>query len=258
LCDLSTLRLESGSFIENNLRACYSDVLYSLKTTAGDGYVYALIEHQSSPDKHMAFRMMRYAIAAMQSHLEAGNDQLPLVIPMLFYHGMVTPYPYPMSWLHAFNQPALAERLYSRDFPLIDVTVIPDNEIMTHRRIALLELLQKHIRQRELSELSDQLVMVIASGYTTEDQLKAAINYIIQVGDTADPEAFLRSLANRLPQHEESLMTIAQKLEQKGEANGLKKGKLEVARTMFANGLDRATVMKMTGLSDKELAQICH
>ncbi|CRY41067.1 putative transposase [Yersinia enterocolitica] len=147
LCDLSTLRLESGSFIENNLRACYSDVLYSLKTTAGDGYVYALIEHQSSPDKHMAFRMMRYAIAAMQSHLEAGNDQLPLVIPMLFYHGMVTPYPYPMSWLHAFNQPALAGRLYSRDFPLIDVTVIPDNEIMTHRRIALLELLQKHIRR---------------------------------------------------------------------------------------------------------------
>ncbi|CRY08780.1 putative transposase [Yersinia enterocolitica] len=137
---------------------------------------------------------------------------------------------------------------------------------MTHRRIALLELLQKHIRQRELSELSDQLVMVIASGYTTEDQLKAAINYIIQVGETAEPEAFLRSLANRLPQHEESLMTIAQKLEQKGEArgeargeaNGLKKGKLEVARTMFANGLDRATVMKMTGLSEEELAQICH
>ncbi len=73
LCDLSTLRLESGSFIENNLRACYSDVLYSLKTTAGDGYVYALIEHQSSPDKHMAFRMMRYAIAAMQSHPGSGE-----------------------------------------------------------------------------------------------------------------------------------------------------------------------------------------
>ncbi|HII2983061.1 TPA: ISNCY family transposase, partial [Yersinia enterocolitica] len=44
----------------------------------------------------------------------------------------------------------------------------------------------------------------------------------------------------------------------RGEANGLKKGKLEVARTMFANGLDRATVMKMTGLREEELAQICH
>ncbi|WP_145558709.1 Rpn family recombination-promoting nuclease/putative transposase [Yersinia mollaretii] len=274
LCDLSSLRLESGSFIENNLRACYSDVLYSLKTTAGDGYVYALIEHQSSPDKHMAFRLMRYAIAAMQSHLEAGYDKLPLVIPILFYHGMVTPYPHPMSWLNAFHQPELAGQLYSGDFPLVDVTVIPDDEIMTHKRIALLELLQKHIRQRDLSELLDQLVILIASGYTTEDQLKSAINYIIQVGETAEPEAFIRSLAHRLPQHEESLMTIAQKLEQKGEArgivkgrvegiqigeaNGLKKGKLEVARTMLANGLDRATVVKMTGLSEEELAQICH
>lgn len=62
--------------------------------------------------------------------------------------------------------------------------------------------------------------------------------------------------------HDESLMTIAQKLEQKGEARGIVKGrvegKLEVARTMLANGLDYATVMKMTGLSEEELAQICH
>ncbi|WP_032815728.1 Rpn family recombination-promoting nuclease/putative transposase, partial [Yersinia mollaretii] len=62
ICDLNTLQLESGSFIENDLRAYYSDVLYSLKTQTHDGYVYALIEHQSSPDKHMAFRLMRYAI----------------------------------------------------------------------------------------------------------------------------------------------------------------------------------------------------
>ncbi len=45
-CDLSTLRLESGSFVEDDLRAHYSDVLYSLKTGQGDGYIYALIEHQ--------------------------------------------------------------------------------------------------------------------------------------------------------------------------------------------------------------------
>ncbi len=39
----------------------------------------------------MAFRLMRYAIAAMQRHLDAGHDRLPLVIPVLFYHGLVTP-----------------------------------------------------------------------------------------------------------------------------------------------------------------------
>lgn len=65
------------------MRAYYSDILYSLKTRAGNGYIYALIEHQSSPDRHMAFRLMRYAIAAMQRHLDAGHDTLPLVIPVL-------------------------------------------------------------------------------------------------------------------------------------------------------------------------------
>ncbi|HHJ4612863.1 TPA: Rpn family recombination-promoting nuclease/putative transposase, partial [Raoultella ornithinolytica] len=78
ICDLSTLKLESGSFVEDDLRQYFSDVLYSLKTTAGDGYVHVLIEHQSSPDKHMAFRLIRYAVAAMQRHLEAGHKKLPL------------------------------------------------------------------------------------------------------------------------------------------------------------------------------------
>lgn len=61
VCDLRTLHLESGHFVEDDLRPFYADILYSLKTTAGDGYIYALIEHQSTPDRHMAFRLMRYA-----------------------------------------------------------------------------------------------------------------------------------------------------------------------------------------------------
>lgn len=71
LCDLKTLQLESGSFIEDDLRAYYSDVLWSLKTREGDGYIYTIIEHQSSADAHMAFRLIRYAIAVMQRHLDA-------------------------------------------------------------------------------------------------------------------------------------------------------------------------------------------
>ena len=54
LCDLDSLTLESGSFIEENLRAYYSDVLWALKTAAGEGYIYVVIEHQSSPDAYMA------------------------------------------------------------------------------------------------------------------------------------------------------------------------------------------------------------
>jgi len=101
---------------------------------------------------------------------------------------------------------------------------------------------------------------------------------MVQAGETSDAEAFVRELAQRVPQHGDALMTIAQQLEQKGiekgraeglqlgEQRGMEKGrnegkregKLEVARTMLQNGLDRSTVMKMTGLTEDELAQIRH
>ncbi|HID8220481.1 TPA: Rpn family recombination-promoting nuclease/putative transposase [Serratia marcescens] len=275
ICDLSTLKLESGSFVEDDLRQYFSDVLYSLKTTDGaDGYVHVLIEHQSSPDKHMAFRLIRYAVAAMQRHLDAGHKKLPLVIPVLFYTGKRSPYPYSTNWLQEFDDPTLAGKLYTGDFPLVDVTVIPDEEIMGHRSMAALTLLQKHIRQRDLAELTDRLSAILLAGYLSSPQVISLIHYIIQAGESANAEAFVRELALRVPQHEEELMTIAQQLEQKGiekgiqlgEQRGMEKGrhegklegKLEVARTMLANGLDRDAVMKMTGLTADDLAQIRH
>lgn len=91
LCDMKTLKLESSSFIDDDLRESYSDVLWSVKTEQGPGYIYCLIEHQSTSNKLIAFRMMRYAIAAMQNHLDAGYKTLPMVVPLLFYHGIESP-----------------------------------------------------------------------------------------------------------------------------------------------------------------------
>ncbi|MEN4703603.1 Rpn family recombination-promoting nuclease/putative transposase [Pantoea agglomerans] len=270
ICDLSTLKLESGSFVEDDLRQYFSDILYSLKTSNGDGYIHVLVEHQSTPDRHMAFRLMRYAVAAMHRHLEAGHKQLPLVIPVLFYTGKRSPYPYSTRWLDEFEAPSLAENLYGSAFPLVDVTVIPDEEIMGHRSMAALTLLQKHIHQRDIATLTDRLATLLMADYLSSPQVTALIHYLLQAGESADSEAFVRELAQRVPQHGDALMTIAQQLEQKGiekgiqlgEQRGIEKGrnegKLEVARTMLQNGIDRNTVMKMTGLSEDDLSQIRH
>ncbi|MEN4569380.1 Rpn family recombination-promoting nuclease/putative transposase [Pantoea agglomerans] len=274
ICDLSTLKLESGSFVEDDLRQYFSDILYSLKTSNGDGYIHVLVEHQSTPDRHMAFRLMRYAVAAMHRHLEAGHKQLPLVIPVLFYTGKRSPYPYSTRWLDEFEDPSLAENLYGSTFPLVDVTVIPDEEIMGHRSMAALTLLQKHIHQRDIATLTDRLATLLMADYLSSPQVTALIHYLLQAGESADSEAFVRELAQRVPQHGDALMTIAQQLEQKGIEKGIEKGiqlgeqrgiekgrnegKVEVARTMLQNGIDRNTVMKMTGLSEDELSQIRH
>lgn len=258
ICKLDTLHLESGSFLEDSLRPYYSDVLYSLETTCGRGYVHILIEHQSSPDKHMAFRLMRYAIAAMHQHLEAGHNALPLVIPILFYQGRRSPYPWSLNWLEAFNDPDIAHQLYSTAFPLVDITVIPDEEIMQHRSMAALTLIQKHIRQRDMAQLLDKLTVLLMLEQMSGQQITTLINYIAQTGEAQDVQTLLVGLAQRVPQHGETLMTFAEKLRNEGMQEGKRVAIQEIAKTMLRLGLDSEAIMKITGLSKDELQQLRH
>jgi len=274
ICDLSTLRLTSGSFIEEDLRAYYSDILYSLQTIGKKGYVYVIIEHQSSPDRLMAFRLMRYAVAVMQRHLDAGHRHLPLVIPLLFYHGKQRPWPFSMRWTALFSEPELAARLYGGPFPLVDVTVIADSEIARHRSMAALTLLQKHIRQRDLTELFEQLMTLMLQDSVSRKQRLALINYMIQAGEAPQAKSFIEQLARRVPQQKEELMTIAEQLKQMGREQGLSEGRheglakgrnegqreatLAIARNMLARGIDLTLVQEVTGLSAADLQQIRH
>ena len=274
ICELDSLQLVSGSFVEEDLRASYSDILYSLRTRHGAGYVYALIEHQSTPDKLMAFRLLRYGLAAMQRHLDAGHDTLPLVVPMLFYHGATTPYPWSLNWLDCFADPQLASELYISPFPLVDVTVIPDDEIVRHRRVALLELIQKHIRQRDLMGIVEQLTTILLSGDANDRQLKTLFNYLLQTGNARRFGRFIHEVAQRVPQHRERLMTIAERLQEVGRRKGKREGRLEgrqegrqegqhaealrIAQRMLADGIARETVVKITGLTADEIAALAH
>ncbi len=264
LCDLSTLKLEPATFVEPDLHQYASDILWSVKTTGGeDGYVYTLIEHQSTENLYMPFRMLRYSVAAMQRHLEQ-HKTLPLVIPVLFYHGERSPYPYSMNWLDCFENPALAAKIYTKPFPLVDITVVDDNEIMNHRRMAALTLLMKHIRQRDMLMCLDNLVRALQD-IQDEEQITVLFNYLLNGSEHVTVE-FLQTLAQRLPQHEDSIMTLAERLKQEGIQQGIQQGiqkgrmeeKLDIARQLQKMGMTPEQIRQATGLSDDELKKIAH
>ncbi|CRL46900.1 putative transposase (plasmid) [Sodalis glossinidius str. 'morsitans'] len=221
---LSTLVMVSGSFIEDDLCSQCSDMLYSLKSTLGDAYIYCLIEHQSCPEPMMAFRLLRYAVTAMHRHLEQENKQLPVVIPILFYHGSTSPYPYTTHWLDCFADRKLAESVYEKAFPLVDVTAMEDEEILRHRRMALMEIVQKHIRTRNMLELAGELANLLEQWKFSKEQCKTLVYYLVLAGNTTDGEGFLRTLAQPAPSYREDMMTIAEQLEAKGMQKGIQLG----------------------------------
>ncbi|HGJ5879433.1 MAG TPA: Rpn family recombination-promoting nuclease/putative transposase, partial [Arsenophonus nasoniae] len=187
LCNLDSLKVESGSFIDNEMKNYQSDILYSVSTNKGSGYIYVLIEAQSTPDKLIAWRLMRYSLAAMHKHLEQGNKQLPLVFPILFYCGEQSPHPYSTHWLDCFEDRKLAESIYTNPFKLADVTRLDDGEIMQHKRMALLELIQKHIRRRDMTELLNEIVTLLSYNYYTDNQVITLFNYLLQEGNAEKP-----------------------------------------------------------------------
>ncbi|WGM03654.1 Rpn family recombination-promoting nuclease/putative transposase [Arsenophonus nasoniae] len=272
LCDLESLKVESGSFIDAGMKNYQSDILYSVNTQQGQGYVYLLIEHQSTPDKLMAWRLMRYSMAAMQKHLEAGHKELPLVFPILFYCGEKSPHPYSTDWLDCFSGRDIAEKIYTKPFKLVDVTTLDDGEIMQHKRIALLELIQKHIRRRDMTELMNEIVTLLSYNYYTDNQVITLFNYLIQEGNAKKPMEFITEIAKQSEKHEGALMTIAQALRQEGKLEGYQLGKndgvqegmqkgekqasMKIARQMLESGMDRQSVMKFTGLTDAEMSNL--
>lgn len=60
-----------------------------------------------------------------------------------------------------------------------------------------LTLLQKLIHQRDLAELVDRRVPILLVGYLSS----SLVYYIVQADETSDAEAFVRELAQRVPQH---------------------------------------------------------
>ncbi|EDJ5014680.1 Rpn family recombination-promoting nuclease/putative transposase [Salmonella enterica] len=277
---LDTLKLEPGSFVDQKLRELHSDVLYSVETAEGHaGYIYCLVEHQSTADRMMAWRMMRYSMAVMDAHLKKGNNTLPVVVPLLFYQGTVRPYPYSTDWMDCFDVPALAREVYSRPWPLVDVSVMEDSDLQSHRRMALLELVQRDIRHRDAASLLRDVVQLIRLAGNTREQVEAVLCYIIYNGMTSESiTPFLYELAGEIPEYKELIMgTIAQQLKEEGIQLGLQQGiqqgieqgieqerlaaqqkLLETAYALLDNGVSLDVVIKSTGLSRETLEQPRH
>lgn len=114
--DLDTLQLEKESFIDPELRESFSDLLFKLKTAMkAEVFIYLLLEHKSAPDNWVAFQLLRYIAQFWERLRGQGSQRLPLIIPIVFYHGRE-------RWnvsrhLNALIEPGIAElQKYALDF----------------------------------------------------------------------------------------------------------------------------------------------
>lgn len=292
LVDMSTLTPVPTEFIPKWPQTLHSDVVYSCLINGHPGYFHILCEHQSTADPLMAFRVLQYSVELMSNHLKAGHEKLPIILPIVLYHGKKSPYPYPVEIYDCYDSPELARHYALRPFRLVDLTVLPDEEIIRHGLSSAMEILLRHSREKELPSL-DWLKLLLAEGkmaiiYTEigSRYFKDILRYFIEICGRADrPEELDKALAlwvNAVPQAKEDIMTFAQQLEQRGLEKGLQEGmhkglqegmykglqegrqegekeaSMKIARHLLSSGVKRGIVKLSTGLSDTELDNLSH
>jgi predicted transposase YdaD len=82
--DLTRVTLEETSYVDEQLREHFSDLLYRVGLRAGgEAFVFILLEHKSAPDTRVAIQLLRY----LAQTWDRMPEPLPLIIPVVIYHG---------------------------------------------------------------------------------------------------------------------------------------------------------------------------
>ena len=274
-CNLNTISISSGSYVEDDLKAHVADIVYKVDLNdnpAGCAYIYTLVEHQSTQIELMPFRILRYQIAIIQKHIqEYPKDKLPLVVPIVFYNGTTSPYNKPTELAELFADGELFKQIGLGNFKLTDLTVTHDDEILQHKKISLLELLLKHIHDRDLKAIIDSIIQgfKLAELYHVNPSLiQAAISYLLNGRERNELNPLIEKLKQNLPKYGDDIMTYAEELrqegiqigEQRGEQRGVKlgeqKAQFEIAKELLKKGVDREIVLSTTHLSNEQILQL--
>ena len=251
LADFSQMKLEPSEHVDPELRKLITDVLWSLPRKGEKSYFYILAEHESGLKDHelLPFRFHKYAIRIMVRHLAQGNKKLPIVIPILLYHGTTKGYPHSLSLYDCFEMKTLAQKYAFRDLTLIDLTIMSDKDIADQGFRFFFELVLKYARDEHLAmKLVESLVEYphLTHYFVAQDFKKAFVNLLMSL-DLDSEHAVSETLQKLDDLTGVNIMTLREQWESKaqqqgmqpGMQQGMQQGALEKAKETAINMLNQ-------------------
>jgi len=214
ITDWDSIQLEKDSFIDDQLKLQIVDMLYSVNFGDRKGYFYVIVEQQSTVDKLMAFRLLKYMVAIMERHTNrTGEKQLPVVVPIVFFSGK---YPHKQSTdiFDLFGeQRNLAEQILLKPYRLIDLTQIPDEELRENLWLGVLARTMKHIYEKDilpyLKDMLEELKVIEKQGGMS--YIYTILSYLVKAGEVKDQTEFVNTIKIGLSETAgEKIMTIAE------------------------------------------------
>ena len=241
--DWSSLALEPCSFIDPQFTSSESDPLFHIKLYESDAFLYLLFEHQSSEDPRMALRLLSYILRIWERFAQSNPPpaKLPVILPVVLAQGkrpwktstrLEDIIDLPLAVAHILRpwQPTLA-------YHLLELVRIPYEKIAgTPEGILTLRAL----KAEPVNELLEDVIWDEALLFSlSEGALERILRYILNA-DVSVPQLKERLGKIQTKPLQSKTMTLADRLRQEGEQEGLIKGKQEGQLRAFRTAVCRA------------------
>ena len=168
-------------------------------------------------------------------------------------------YPHHQDIWHYCDCPELAKIISRKSFRLINLNKFEDEELVKHGASGVMEVYLKQASREEFPEwlASHQELM---RELPIAKYLDLSTNYALDVSKEENPEVILNILSDVYPNLKETIMSAAQRLEQRGEIRGIELGsqnsKLEIAMNMLREKFAIGIIEKITGLDRQTIEQL--
>jgi len=227
--DLTDIKIAKDSFVDENLKESFSDILYNVKIEDRDGYIYLLFEHKSYHDIMVPIQLLKYLTEIWSLHKKQfGRRQLPIIIPILIYHGDEK-WKQGSSLSNILEEPPVGLEKYVPEYSYLvyDFSDYTDAEIKGEIKLRLFLKLISHIFNedfdkglREVIPLLNKLVDQV----TGLDYVETVVKYILNTTDGISLEELEKKTSEISLEGRKIFMTIAEQLVKEGEQKGLEKG----------------------------------
>jgi predicted transposase YdaD len=250
----STLKLLEGSFVDEHLRESEADVLYEVQHVSGEAsvWVYILLEHQSTPDRWMRFRLLKYCCRIWDLSFREYPDQreLPAIVPLVFYQGE-------RRWSYSSEFADLfAESV--RDWPgvprfshgLIDQSGLQPDEVQGELKTQLMQLVMLAAYHpalawmEQVARLLGSLSSLAPSGGI--NYVRIFVLYILATQEPETAQSFRDVLRQHAPEVGEDLMTYAQELLKEGEI----RAEVRIIENLLREGMEWPAIERITGVNE--------
>lgn len=227
--DLDSLEICKDSFVEEDLKEYFSDLLYKTTLSGRRGYLYFLFEHKSHPEKRVALQLLSYQQSIWNLHLKQESLPLPVVVAMVLYHGMEQ-WTVGNNLLHLFGETKKRFLPHIPDFRylLYDLSRYPDEAIKGAVMFQATMLLFKYVFRPDYHERLPSifaLLRMLLEKETAMEYIETVLRYVLSTVENMSAEDVKSMVEQSLsPEKGELVMTLAERLRNEGRQQGLQQG----------------------------------